>query len=69
MRFREDIHLPSTPGLADDSSLLLSDNHSASAEPPSPQVNNSTNSSIRIRQRHDSVKQKRGSKEKSNERV
>lgn len=54
MRFREDIHLPMTPGFVDDS-LLLSDSQSAFAEPPSPQVNNSTNTSIRNRQRHDSV--------------
>lgn len=54
MRFREDIHLPTTPGLIDDS-LLLSDSNSTFGEPPSPQVNNNLNSSMRIRQRHDSV--------------
>jgi hypothetical protein len=49
MRFREDIHPPSTPGLMDDS-LLLSESN-AFNEPPSPQINTMKN-----RQRHDSVK-------------
>ena len=57
MRFREDIHLPTTPGIIDDS-LLLSDSNSTFGEPPSPQVNNNTNSSMKIRQRHDSVREK-----------
>ncbi len=51
MRFREDIHPPSTPGLMDDS-LLLSESN-AFNEPPSPQINTMKN-----RQRHDSVKRR-----------
>ncbi len=58
MRFREDIHPPSTPGLLDDS-LLLSESHQTFFEPPSPQTNNHNNSilngSMKNRQRHDSV--------------
>ena len=53
MRFREDIHPPSTPGLLDDS-LLLSESHQTFFEPPSPQTNNHNNS-MKNRQRHDSV--------------
>jgi hypothetical protein len=53
MRFREDIHLPSTPGLVDDS-LVLSESHNAFFEPPSPSINNNT---MKNRQRHDSVRE------------
>ncbi len=55
MRFREDIHPPSTPTLVDDS-LLLSENNNTFFEPPSPQINNQNNA-MKNRQRHDSVKQ------------
>jgi len=54
MRFREDIHPPSTPNLIDDS-LLLSESNHIFFEPPSPQINNQNNS-MKNRQRHDSVK-------------
>ncbi|CAF4266213.1 unnamed protein product, partial [Adineta steineri] len=58
MRFREDIHPPSIPGLVDDT-LLLSENHHQYCEMPSPQIthnnsNSSLNSSMKNRQRHDS---------------
>ncbi len=54
MRFREDIHLPSTPGLVDDS-LILSESNNIFFEPPSPQIINP----IKNRQRHDSVRRGR----------
>ncbi len=53
MRFREDIHLPSTPGLVDDS-LILSESNNIFFEPPSPQISNP----IKNRQRHDSVRER-----------
>ena len=58
-RFREDIHLPSKPGMVDDS-LLLSENYPTIAEPPSPQIapqsSSTVNNSMKNRQRHDSVR-------------
>ena len=58
MKFREDIHHPNALALGDDSST--SDTTSSFHEPPSPQVNQSLNSSFnsssKLRQRHDSVK-------------
>jgi hypothetical protein len=59
MRFREDIHTPTTPGLVDDS-LSLSEHNNIFSGPPSPQILNQNNSTItsamKIRQRHDSVR-------------
>jgi hypothetical protein len=52
MRFREDIHPPSTPNFIDDS-LVLSEGNQTLCEPPSPQINNQN---MKNRQRHDSVR-------------
>ena len=57
MRFREDTHpLTSTQTSIDDS--ILSNENNTFLEPPSPQMNNSQNNTMKNRQRHDSVRKK-----------